>query len=169
MTWCWLAMVDGRPADATEQAVAYDPDGTVVGWLAAWRRRAKPVREARRVDGRIIDGGGDAAWASLVLAPEGVRLPFDDLAVQQARRDVLARLPQDAMSTLLSDASHFEGAVTVARGAGVPGLRDDPFARIFPARILRVAAGLFGSVAPPSGPAIERYGSERPWPWDRFE
>ena len=105
---------------------------------------------------------------ALVLAPPGVRLKFDDVAVQQARRDVLAGPPQDAVTTLLTDASHFEGSLTVARGGGIARLRDDPFARIFPARLLRVGACLFGVVPPPAGPVIERYGSEQPWPWDRF-
>jgi hypothetical protein len=39
---------------------------------------------------------------------------------------------------------------------------------VFPAEVLRVGAGLLGRVAPPAGPVIERYGSERLWPWDRF-
>ena len=69
--------------------------------------------------------------------PAGVRLLFDDPAVQHARRAVLAAPPQDAVTTLLSDASHFEGSLTVARGAGVARLADDPFARIFPPRVLR--------------------------------
>ena len=47
-------------------------------------------------------------------------------------------------------------------------LADDPFARVFPARMLRVDGGLFGRVPPPVGPTIERYGSANPWPWDRF-
>jgi len=47
-------------------------------------------------------------------------------------------------------------------------LADDPFARVFPARVLRVAAGVLGRVAPPVGPVIERHGSANPWPWDRF-
>src|SRR3954464_14875829 len=76
-------------------------------------------RSARRIDARLVDGHGAAAWVSLVRPPDGVRLAFDDLAVQQARRAVLAAPPQDALSTLASDASHFEGALTVARGAGV--------------------------------------------------
>ena len=29
-------------------------------------------------------------------------------------------------------------------------------------------AGVFGTVPPPAGPTIERYGSGNPWPWDRF-
>jgi hypothetical protein len=121
------------------------------------------------MDARLVDTGGPAAVVSLVLPPAGVRLPFDDLAVQQARRALLAGPPFDAFSTLLTDASHFEGSIAVARGEGVVRLAHDPFARIFPARVLEVEAGLFGRVAPPAGPTIERYGSAQPWPWDRFE
>jgi len=47
-------------------------------------------------------------------------------------------------------------------------LGEDPFARIFPATLLAVEAGILGSVAPPTGPTIERYGSGNPWPWDQF-
>jgi hypothetical protein len=169
MTRCWLALLAEPAPDATAQAEVHDADGTPIGWLAAWRQRAKPVRTARRVDDRIVDLGGAAAWISLVLPPDGVRLAFDDLAVQQARRRVLAAPPQAAVSTLMRDASHFEGAITVARGAGVSRLGDDPFARIFPARILRVGAGVLGATTAPAGPVIERYGSASPWPWDRFD
>jgi hypothetical protein len=160
MNWCWFALLDTPADDASAQAAV--DDGR---WLAAWQRHAKPVRHARRIDARIIDPEGEAATVSMVLPPDGVRLPFDDVAVQQARRDVLARPPVDAISTLLSDASHFEGAITVMRGRVV----DDPFARVFPARLLQVEAGLFGRVLPPCGPTIERYGSAQPWPWDRYE
>lgn len=169
MTRCWLALLNEPAPGATAQAPVHERDGRPAGWLAAWRRRGKPVRDARRVDDRIIDPDGEPAWASLVLPPEGVRLAFDDHAVQHARRRVLAEPPQDAVSTLMRDSSHFEGAVTVARGPGVARLADDPFARIFPARILRVGAGLLGAAAPPAGPTIERYGSANPWPWDRFD
>jgi hypothetical protein len=168
MSWAWLALLDAPSGDATAQAAAFDADGRPAGWLVAWRRRARPSRAARRVDDRIIDPAGPEAWISLVEPPAGVRLLFDDLAVQHARRAVLAEPPADAVSTLLTDASHFEGAITVARGAGVSRLADDPFARIFPARILRVEAGVLGSARAPAGPTIERYGSAQPWPWDRF-
>jgi hypothetical protein len=160
VSWCWFALVDAPAADATAQAAVASG-----GWLAAWQRHAKPVRHARRIDARIIDPDGESAWVSLVLPPEGVRVAFDDVAVQQARRAVLARPPVDAVSTLLSDASHFEGSITVMRGRMV----DDPFARIFAPRLLQVEAGLFGRVPPPCGPTIERYGSAQPWPWDRYE
>ena len=169
MSWCWLDLL-AAPADgAGAQARVFELDGTPAGWLAAWLRRAKPSRSARRIDARLVDRDGAAAWVSLVRAPSGVRLAFDDLAVQQARRAVLAAPAQDAVSTLLSDASHFEGALTVARGGGMTRLADDPFTRIFPARVLRVDAGLLGAVPPPCGPTIERYGSAQPWPWDRYD
>jgi hypothetical protein len=32
-----------------------------------------------------------------------------------------------------------------------------------------VDPGLLGSVLPPCGPTIERYGGAQPWPWDRYE
>jgi len=169
MSRCWLALLDVPAADATAQAKAHHADGEPAGWLSVWRQRAKPVRAARRIDDRIVDPEGAAAWVSLVRPPDGMRLAFDDLAVQHARRRVLAEPPQDAVSTLLRDASHFEGAITVARGGGVARLVDDPFARIFPALILRVDAGVLGAVAAPAGPTIERYGSANPWPLDRFD
>jgi hypothetical protein len=168
MSWCWLDLLAEPSPTASAQAAASGIDGLAAGWLVVWRRRERPTRSARRVDDRIVDAAGLAAWISLVRPPGGVRLPFDDLAVQHARRRVLAEPPPDALSTLLSDASHFEGAITVARGAGVARLADDPFARLFPACILRVEAGVLGRVAAPCGPTIERYGSAEPWPWDRY-
>jgi hypothetical protein len=164
VSWSWLALVDERPADATAAA-----EVSCGGWLAAWHQRRKPVRTALRADARIVDPGGRAACASLVIPPPGVHLLFDDPAVQEARRRVLAMPPLDAVSSLLRDASHFEGAITVARGADARArLRDDPFARIFPARLLDVGPGLFARVPWPAGPVIERYGSDKPWPADRF-
>jgi hypothetical protein len=124
-----------------------------------------------RADPRIFDPAGEAAWVSLIVVPEPLRPPFDDPVVQQARRAVLAQTPApDAVSTLLADDSRFAGAVTVRRGPGAHELlRDDPFARVHPARIVEVPAGVFGSAPAPTGPTIERHGSARPWPWDRFE
>jgi len=169
MSRCWLALVEDRAVSADAAAPAFALDGRPAGTLGAWRRRRKPVREALRVDERLIDSDGAPAWISLVLAPFGIRLPFDDLAVQQARRMVLMRPFPAAVSTLLRDDSHFEGAVTVAHSpeAGL-WLRQDPFARIFPGKLLVVEAGILGSVASPAGPTIERYGSGNPWPSDSF-
>jgi hypothetical protein len=47
-------------------------------------------------------------------------------------------------------------------------LTDDPFGRVFPARLLWVAEGVLGAALSPVGPVIERYGSANPWPGDRF-
>jgi hypothetical protein len=169
MSWCWLALVEGTVEGADACARASTLDGEPAGTLAAWRRRAKPVRSALRVDERLIDPQGPPAWISLVLAPPRVRLPFDDLTVQQARRLVLMRARPAVLSTLLRDNSHFDGAVTVARSPDARRwLQEDPFARIFPQTLLDVGAGIFGSIAAPTGPTIERYGSDNPWPWDRF-
>jgi hypothetical protein len=168
MSWHWLALTDERPDGAAAAAPAREPDGTPAGWLAIWTRHAKPCRDARRIDARMLDPDGERAVVSLVRPPAGVRLLFDDLAVQHARRAVLAGPPQDAVTTLLSDASHFDGSLTVARGAGVTRLADDPFARVFPARVLHVGPGVVGRVPAPAGPVIERYGSAQPWPQDRF-
>jgi hypothetical protein len=167
VSWCWFGLVDEWPEDATAAAWASE-HGERVGALAAWCRRGRPFRGALRMDGRLVDPGGAPARVSLVLPPPGVRLKFDDVAVQQARRRALAGPPFDGVSTLLTDSSHFEGALTVARGEQVIMLGDDPFARIFPARMLDVEAGVFGSAPAPAGPTIERYGSSEPWPWDRF-
>ena len=169
MAWAWFARLDEPPPAVDLCAAARRPDGSEAGFLAAWLAHAKPLRHALRADARIFDAAGPACAVSLVLAPSGVRLPFDDPAVAQARRRVLAAAPAaDAVSTLLSDASHFEGAVSVWRGVPDWVVADDPFARVFPAVRLEVEAGLFGWVAAPAGPTIERYGSAQPWPADRF-
>lgn len=168
MSWCWLAMVQRAPASADAAAPVHDDAGRPAGVLAVWLRQGRPLREARRADARILDPHGDGALVSLVLAPPGVRVPFDDLAVQQARRAVLSGPAPDCITTLLSDASHFEGALSAWRRAPEWQVRGDPFARVFPARRLRLGPGLLGRMPPPPGPTIERYGSERPWPWDRF-
>lgn len=172
MSWHWMALVvDGDPPrDPDGAAPVTTLAGEPAGTLAIWTRHAKPARDARRVDGRLLDPAGAAAVVSLVRPPQGVRLKFDDGAVQQARRKVLALArPYAAVTTLLSDASHFEGSLVVARGDdAIQRLRDDPFARVFDAVLLRVGAGVLGTMPAPAGPVIERYGSAEPWPWDIY-
>jgi hypothetical protein len=168
VSWCWLDIVGEPDPRALATTRVFEAGGAPAGWLTAWRRGARPTPGARRADARVVDPAGAAAWVSLVRAPGGLRLPFDDLTVQQARRRVLAGEPMDAVTTLLADASHFEGALTVARAERVARLPADPFARIFPARIMRVEAGVLGGVPAACGPVIERYGSANPWPSDRF-
>lgn len=167
---CWIAVSDEPVAGSDARATLIDPSlDAPAGFMAAWFRPSKPVRSARRVDARIIDPQGDAALCSLVWPELGRFLIFDDPAVQQARRAVLAGPPADAVSTLLTDDSHFAGAITVRRGPGaVALLRDDPFARVEPARILQIGPGLFGVAPAPTGPTIERHGSAQPWPWPVF-
>jgi hypothetical protein len=168
LSWAWLALVDERPAGADAAAELRTLAGEPAGVLAAWLRRAKPVRRAWRIDARVVDPAGAPARISLVLPPPGVRLPFDDHAVQHARRLLLAEPPLDAVTTLLTDASHFAGSLVVARGDEAARLADDPFARVFQPRLLHAGAGLLGRVPWPAGPVIERYGSAQPWPADRF-
>jgi hypothetical protein len=173
VSWCWLALLPAppsgdEPAGALASATITDPEGRPAGLLAAWPRGRKPVRAAVRVDERVIDPTGPAAWVSLVLVPPQVAPLFDDPAVSQALRRVLTGPPFAATSTLVRDAVHFAGAVTVEHAEGPARLADDPFARVYPARILRVGPGVFGRVAPPAGPAIQRYGG-KPWPAAGFD
>lgn len=164
MSWMWFAVVDEAGASgAFATTTAFDSDGRAAGVLAVWPAESRPKVPAVKIDAGIIDPGGPAAAVSLVLAPPRVRLLFDDGAVQQARRDVLAWRPPRALSTLLRGDSIFAGALTVDPAG------DDPFARIFPVRRLVVEAGLFGSVPAHPGPDIERHGSGTPWPGGRFE
>ena len=55
-------------------------------------------------------------------------------------------------------------AITVATDPAFFG--DDPFARVFPGTV--VETELFAPVAPPGGPAIERYRGIA-WPGGRFD
>ncbi len=164
MNWMWFAVVpDAEAHDAFAKTAARWPDGRPAGVLAVWPAEHRPKVPAVKIDARIVDRDGDGAEVSLVLAPPLVRLLFDDTAVQQARRDVIAGRPPRALSTLLRGDGIFAGAVTVDPAG------DDPFARIFPARCLTVGRGLFGSVPAHPGPDIERHGSGTPWPYPVFD
>ena len=167
---CWLALTDDAPASADAATELRHPDGSRAGWLAAWLRASKPVRHARRADPRIVDPAGAAAALSLVLPDRDRFTIFDDPAVQGARRAVLADAePADVVTTLLVDASHFAGSLTVRRGPNaLARLRDDPFLRVDAGRLLLAGAGLLGNVPAPPGPVIERHGSDVPWPGGRF-
>jgi hypothetical protein len=173
VSWCWFAaLASPQPGDDVVDALACvqatDRDGRPAGLLAAWPQGRKPLRDAVRMDQRLLDPNGPPAWLSLVLIPPEVAPLFDDPAVSQAMRWVLTGPPFAAVSTLVRDAVHFAGAVTVEQGDQPERLVDDPFARLHSARILRVGPGLFGRVAPPAGPAIQRY-SGKPWPAAGFD
>ena len=167
MSRAWVAILDAPAPDADAQAPLEALDGEPAGWLTAWLRKAKPVREARRADPRLIAADGSPAVLSIAWPDRGRGLlAFDDLAVQHARREVLrSATPPDAVSTLLVDDSHFAGSITVRR---TREFEDDPFARVEPVRVLRVGAGVVGAFSLPVGPVIERHGSAQPWPWECF-
>ena len=167
---CWLALTDAAPQSADAAAELRGVDGSRAGWLAAWLRASKPVRHARRADRRIVDAAGAAGAISLVLPGPDRFTIFDDPAVQGARRAVLADAePADLVTTLLVDASHFAGSLTLRRGPNaLARLGDDPFLRVDSGRLLLVGAGLFGKVPAPPGPVIERHGSDVPWPGGVF-
>jgi hypothetical protein len=103
------------------------------------------------------------------LTDDAAALRFDEPEVQQVRRDALAwwipLLGDDlvCITTLALDASLYGGAITVARRPR--WFADDPFARIFPATVVRT--DLFSMVAPPPGPVVERY-SGVAWPGGQF-
>lgn len=173
-TSCWLALVGERPrecfASAAVRAADLGDEGVEeVGFLAVWRGEDPPVDGALRADPGAFSVEGAEAWVSLLLPVASMRPAFDDLAVQQARRALLAGPPPGAVTTLLADDSHFAGVLTARRGEDAAALlRDDPFARVLPARLLRCGAGLLADRAPPPGPTIERHGSAVPWPGGRF-
>lgn len=162
---CWLALLDARPG--TFLAAATVDGGTE--HLVAWRGEQAPVPWAAKVDPRAIDADGGPGRASLVLAPQGVWLLFDDVAVSQAVRNAMSVRPVDVVSTLLVGDDRFVGAFTAVHGEDEDRLDDDPFAGIFPTRRLRLGPGLLGRTPTPVGPSIQRYGAANPWPWDRFE
>ncbi len=97
------------------------------------------------------------------------QLTFDQPEIQQVRRDALAWwIGQlgDALvclTTLALDESRYGGAITVTRAP--VAFHDDPFARIFPGTVVR--SDVFCSVAPPTGPVVERYAGV-PWPGGTF-
>jgi hypothetical protein len=167
-TYLWLAIADHELPDGAIARVSAIPlDGGVPLHLAAWllADRPKGLRVAKVAAG-FVDPAGPAALVSLVLVPRGVRVPFDDQAVIGARRASLTYWPWRALSTLVRGDSEFAGAVS-AVGPREP-MPQDPFALLAPARRLELPAGFVGEMGPPAGPVLERYGSAKPWPLDRF-
>lgn len=172
--WCWLGFVDdadGGVPGALAAAPCFDVgDGstrTLAAWPAAGRRRPG----AGRIDRRVVDPNGPAMAVSLARPRRGVRVLFDDPAVVAATRAALRGPPAAFVSTVVQDAAHIGGAVTGIEADIAEGWPDwwalDPFARVFPARRLLAAAGLFRRVPPPVGPGHQRYGG-LPWPVTGF-
>lgn len=122
--------------------------------------------DARCLGGEPVPG----AYAHVCALPDDeARIPFDQPEVQQVRRDALAWwIPMlgdslVCLSTFSLDAVHYGGAVTVARDQA--HFADDPFARLFPGRVVR--SDIFCAVPPPAGPVLERYAGA-PWPGGSF-
>jgi hypothetical protein len=67
------------------------------------------------------------------------------------------------LTTLALDSVNYAGAITVTSEPVL--FEDDPFARLFPGEV--VETDLFCHVAPPVGPAIERYTGVA-WPGGTF-
>ena len=168
MSWLWFAVRPDRPPGTLAVAEATTEDGENAGYLAAWPRESKRPKGAMRIDSRAIDPSGEPALVSLVLAPRGTQIIFDDPAVVGATRAVLSLPPVDVLSTLVVARINFGGAVTALRDGRRWRLEADPFACFFERRILRVGAGLLGRMPQPTGPGTQRYGAGNPWPWDRF-
>jgi hypothetical protein len=163
LTWCWLARTEERPEGALAAArIRFD------GFLAVFPADAPAPPGERKLDARAIDPDGPAALVSLVLVPDDLTIPFDDPAVSGALRASLAAPWPHVLSTLVVGESRFGGALTAVRDGNRSRLDADPFARIFPARILELGPGLLGWTPPPTGPVVQRYGGGEPWPWDRF-
>jgi hypothetical protein len=122
-------------------------------------------------DRRTIRGTSERALAHVCAARHRDEAPpYDDPAVQQARRDALAWwVPELAdqlvcVTTLALDSVRCAGAITVVRSASVR-FDDDPFARLFPGEL--VECDLFCPVDPPVGPVMERYAGAA-WPGGSF-
>lgn len=166
-SWCWLGVVDEPPAGTIASARAVDTADGEQLLVAAWSSPRRQVPGAARVDRRVVGAGGPPMAVSLALAPSGVRVLFDDPTVVRATQAVMEQPWPAFVSTLALDAAHIAGAVTGVE-ADVADLwpdwwSSDPFARLFPARRLRVPAGCFRPVDPPCGPVHQRYGGA-PWP-----
>jgi len=168
VTWAWFDLCPEPLGAPMASARAWTPDGRQAGVVCAWAQGSKPPSlTAAKIDARAIDPAGAEGWVSLVLAPAGLFVPFDDPAVAHATRMVLAMPPAEVFSTLLEGDDRCRGAVTGVRGDR-GRLVYDPFANLFPAVVLRVEGGILGRMPAPVGPVTQRYGAGNPWPWDRF-
>lgn len=167
MSWAWFTLCPDPPAGTMATAAVFTSNGDAAGFLAAWSPDADHPPTAAKIDGRAIDPLGKPGWASLVLAPEGLFLPFDDLAVSASLRRILVMPPAAVFSTLLVGDDRLVGALT-AEHELTGRLNHDPFVNLFPALMLRVGGGILGTMPAPAGPTIQRYGADNPWPWDRF-
>lgn len=167
MSWLWFALRPEEPRDCSASAPAWTGDGSLAGHLCAWERSDEQPDGAAKIDARAVAGTGPAGWASLVVAGPNRTLPFDDVAVAGALRRVLALPPARAFSTLSLHDDRWLGSITCDDEVN-RRLLDDPFDHLVRAMILRVDRGFIGHGPALPGPVIQRYGSDTPWPADRF-
>ena len=167
MSWLWFGIRSRPPAQAYASAPVATDSGSPAGFVAAWASEVKRPRGASKIDARAVDPDGPAGWVSVVVPPAEQTLPFDDPAVAEAIRRVLALPPADVCSTLSLSDDRWAGALTAMyeRDSRLDG---DPFAILYPARILHVESGFLGHTPALPGPVMQRYGGGNPWPWDRF-
>lgn len=166
----WIALLE----EAAPGSVPVRDAGTgaSAGHLLVVRRQGKPHRHAVRVEPSLLGDGPELA-VSLILAGRDSRPLFDDPAVVQAMRRVLAEPGRAPLfSTLVDGSTRWAGAVSGVPPA-VPQARpawwmEDPFARLAPQLRLLVPSGVFLPTALPAGPCHQRHAGA-PWPWGRFE
>lgn len=162
----WLTRAVEPPPDALTAALTRT-DGSDAGFLAVWETAERPSDAAVQVDPRLIDPAAGPAVASLTWVGRA-RMLFDDPAVAEARRRVLAGPAPPMLTSFLDAPSHFAGALLAAPGTALGVFPyDDPFARLGRNELLRVGPGLLGGTMRLAGPSLERYGA-RAWPGEGF-
>ena len=158
----WLALLDEPAGDLCAPAVAGQRRWSLAAW---WDRERRPHPQARRLDPRVLDAGGDAAEVSL-LWPARDALPlFDDPAVVRARRTARTLPRPRCVSTFTVDSRHLAGSLWVPGPGG--RLDEDPFRLLGVPLLLEVGPGLLGAGPALVGPAQERY-TGAPWPAGSF-
>lgn len=162
------------PEASARFAAMRDLQGRSSGYLEILEETASgddAAPNTAKVDPAVLDRNGEPGWLSLAWT-DGVVMSFDDVAVSGATRAYLRSGRGHFMSTLTRSDDTLAGAITGVTGCtaeqAVVLLRDDPFARLFPGRLVSYGPGLFGPTLPPAGPATQRYGAGMPWPNDRF-
>ena len=106
MSWLWFDICPDPATGTVASARVSDANGTPRGVLCAWASdQDRPTPAAVKVDSRAIDPSGEPGSVSLVLAPDGLYLPFDDPAVAHGQDHPGGVPPADVCSTLVDDLS----------------------------------------------------------------
>jgi hypothetical protein len=175
----WLGLLDSRPDDAAHAAPVTER-GEAAGWLVAWRRVPgagsavwrRPARDAVRCPASIV-GEGEGPWeVSLSMPVRRERPLHDDPAVVAAARAAARDGGRLALTAaLVADEVRWAGgisAVDVSTAEAWPGWASlDPWARLCPARRLRVGVGVLRAAPLPPSPGTQRRRGA-PWPSGTF-